>query len=233
MEIPLQNPIEKLSEQKLKKDRKRKQKMFNENREQRLATNNTETISDNPSIKQLAQYVSQLAEALRVFETTTRKELKNIIKMIDLKEDQTNATINKIGNFQKEIESELKDAKTEINLLTTAVEAIKIEKQDQDIQKDKRLELKKIDLANFYIHNKFKYKTGIAMIKENNRLIRVPVIPKYTFDKRTRKWRWRWRYYVQTMNETINFRDFVLEKKRLLIKREKRDKESVQFISSY
>ena len=34
MEIPLQNPIEILSEQKLKKDRERKQKMFNENREQ-------------------------------------------------------------------------------------------------------------------------------------------------------------------------------------------------------
>ena len=77
-----------------------------------------------------------------------------------------NATINKIGKFQKEIESELKDAKTEINPLTTAVEAIKIEKQDQDIHKDKRLELNKIDLANFYIHNKFEYKTGIAMIKK-------------------------------------------------------------------
>ena len=103
MEIPLQNPIEKLSEHKLKKNRERKQKMFNENREQRLATNNTETISDNPSIKQLAQFVSKLAEALRVFETTTIKELKNIMKMIDLKEDQTSATINKIGNFQKKM----------------------------------------------------------------------------------------------------------------------------------
>ena len=72
--------------------------------------------------------------------------------------------------------------KTEINLLTTAVEAIKIEKHDQDIQKDRRSELKKVDLANFNIHNKFKYKTGIAMIKEKNRFIRVPVIPKCTFD---------------------------------------------------
>ena len=97
MEISLQNPIERLSEQKVKKDRERKQKKFNENREQRLSTsNNTETISDNPSIIQLAHYVKQLAEALRGFETTTRSELKNIMKMIDLKEDKSNLAINKI-----------------------------------------------------------------------------------------------------------------------------------------
>ena len=58
MEIPLQNPIEKLSEQKLRKDRERKQMKLSENREQWLATNNTEIISDNSSIKQLSQYVA-------------------------------------------------------------------------------------------------------------------------------------------------------------------------------
>ena len=87
-------------------------------------------------------------------------------------------------------------------------------KASQDIQKDRRSELKKIDLANFYIHNKFKYKTGIAMIKENNRLIRDLVIPKCIFDKRAR----RWRYYVQTMDEAINFRDFIFRNKDRLLK---------------
>ena len=54
------------------------------------------------------------------------------------------------------------------------------------------------------------------MIKEDNRLIRVPVIPKYIFNKRTR--RWSWKFYVQSMDETIDFKDFTLRNKDNLIK---------------
>ena len=101
------------------------------------------------------------------------------MKMIDLKEDKSNLTINKIWNFQKEIERNFKNSKAEISKLTTTVKIVKTESQDQIIQKDNRSELKKIKLSKFCIHNKFKYKTGIAIIKENNRLIRVPVIHIY------------------------------------------------------
>ena len=85
-----------------KEGHERKQKKFNKNREQRLSTSNsTETISDNSSIKQLAQYVKQLAEVLKRFEATTKNELKNIMKMIYLKEDKSNLVIHKIWNFKK------------------------------------------------------------------------------------------------------------------------------------
>ena len=136
--------------------------------------------------------------------------------MIDLKEDQTNATINKIWNFQKEIERELNRGKNRNNTINNNSWSNQDRKARSKYLKNWKSELKKVDLANFYIHNKFKYKAGIAMIKENNRLIRVPVIPKCTFDKITRKWRWR--YYVQTIDETINFRDFVLRSKDCLLK---------------
>ena len=60
------------------------------------------------------------------------------MKSIDLKKDQSNLAINKIWDFQKEIERKLKNAKTELNQLTAAVEVIKIESQDQIIQKDNK-----------------------------------------------------------------------------------------------
>ena len=97
--------------------------------------------------------------------------------------------------FSKRNRKKFKKREGKISQLTTVVEIIKTESQDQIIQKDNILELKKINLSNFYIHNKLKYKTGIAMIKEDNRLIRVPIFPKYIFNKRTR--RYSWKYYVQ------------------------------------
>ena len=91
LNIPLTDPRQKLAEQNIIAAKERRQKNFKESRENRTIEEEKETkMPENPNNKQLAQLVKQLAEALKQFELTTRKELENIRKQIDLKSKYKN-----------------------------------------------------------------------------------------------------------------------------------------------
>ena len=55
------------------------------------------------------------------------------------------------------------------------------------------------------------------MIKNGeNEFTRVPIIPKYRYDKRAK--RWRWKYYIQKMYETLSLEEFITQNKDKLVK---------------
>ena len=55
------------------------------------------------------------------------------------------------------------------------------------------------------------------MIKnEENESTRVPIILKYRYDKRVKRW-W-WKYYIQKMYETLSLEEFIIQNKDKLVK---------------
>ena len=200
LNIPLTDPRQKLAEQNIIAAKERRQKNFKESRENRTIEEEKETkMPENPNNKQLAQLVKQLAETLKQFELTTRKELENIRKQIDLK--------SKIQEQEKEKWSHI----------TQSFENKLIEFENLIPKQNQQKEIKNhIHIKEFYIHNHYKYKNGLAMLKiEENKYIRVPLIPRYRYNKYSRKWTTK--YFVQSMKEWISFEQFLKNNKDTIV----------------
>ena len=163
--IPLTDPRQKLVEQQITAAKERRQKNFKETRENKNNEEIKETkLPENPNKKQLAQIVKQLTEALKQFEITTRKEIENIRKQIDLKieiKDKENENEN-LAKITESFENKLEEIK---QLIPSHVnESIK-ERSTQ--------------IKNYYVHNQNRFKNRLAIMKEGeSKFTRVPLIPK-------------------------------------------------------
>ena len=198
--IPLTDPRQKLVEQQITAAKERRQKNFKETRENKNNEEIKETkLPENPNNKQLAQIVKQLTETLKQFEITTRKEIENIRKQIDLKiriKDKENENLAKITeSFENKLEEIKQLIPSHVN------ESIK-ERSTQ--------------IKNYYVHNQNRFKNGLAMLKEGeNKFTRVPLIPKYKYDRYSRKWTTE--YFVQSMTECISFEKFLKKNINIII----------------
>ena len=69
----------------------------------------------------------------------------------------------------------------------------------------------------YYIHNQARFKNGLAMLKlEENKFIRVLVIPKYKYNKYSRKWIPK--YFVRSMTECITVEEFINKNSNFIIR---------------
>ena len=66
------------------------------------------------------------------------------------------------------------------------------------------------------MHNQNRFKNGLAMLKEGeNKFTRVPLIPKYKYDRYSRKWTTE--YFVQSMTKCISFEKFLKKNINIII----------------
>ena len=185
MKIMLADPRTKLTEIPFQAAKERRQKLFSEKRDKRPEEEAKEIIvPENSNNKQLAQIIKQLAEALRQYEDTTRKELENIKKQIALKFQMTEMEQERVREIANSCEQKLGEIKT----------------QTQKSKEENKDKMGHQDIRSYYIHNQFKFKNGLAMLKINEeKYIRVPIIPRFKFNKSTG--RWTKKYFIQSMEE--------------------------------
>ena len=192
MDIPLADPRQKLS---VNKDKERRQKLF---ADYRKSVNRREVskMSENPKNKQLAKLFKELADVMKAIEESIKMEIENISKIVELRYKSSEIQFEKLHQSIKATETE--------------IELLKI-KTINNIEKENS------NPNEYFIHNYRRFRNGVAMIKNGeNEFTRVPIIPKYRYDKRAK--RWRRKYYIQKMYETLSSEEFITQNKDKLVK---------------
>ena len=105
--IKMADPRQKLIEIPINAAKKRRQKIFNKNREKRTKE---EIIPNNTDNKQLVEMMKNLTKALREYENATDKELENIMRVIELRDKETRRELDKLEEARISIEARLKQA---------------------------------------------------------------------------------------------------------------------------
>ena len=207
-EIKYNDPRERLKELPIKAAKERRQKNFKEKREERkITTENSEhrekTII-NPNNKQLALMVRQLTEALKEYEMITRKEIDNIMEIVKAKFMKTEKEQEQIKKICKKMEEKLEEAKI----------VIKDSEKILDTNNNRRIN---DGIKDTFIHNPQRFKCGIAIMKmDENKLVKVPLIPRWKYSKHERKWKAE--YWVQSMSEASRYTDFYRKNKVYIVK---------------
>ena len=185
MKMMFADPRTKLAEVPFQAEKERHQKLFNEKRDKRPEEETKEMIGpENSNNKPLAQIIKQLAEALRQYEDTTRNKLENIKMQIALKFQMTEMEQERVREIANSCEQKLGEIKS----------------QTQKSKEENNYKMERQDIRNYYIHNQFKFKNGLAMLEINEeKYIRVPIVPRFKFNKYTR--RWTKKYFIQSMEE--------------------------------
>ena len=191
--ILMADPRQRLIEIPINAAKERRQKIFNENREKRTKE---EIIPNNTDNKQLVEMMKNLTKALREYENATNKELENIMRVIELRDKETRRELDKLEEPRISIEARLKQAN----------KLVKENKKNNGNPDNQKVQVKWKIIKDTYIHNWRKFKNGVAVLKQNNSYIKVPLIPKYKFNHYTRKWNWV--YMIQTMTESIRYVEF-------------------------
>ena len=118
---------------------------------------------------------------MKLIEANIRQVIDNISKIVKLRGKRNETLMQNLKESIKEAERKL--------------ETIEYNKEGIDRSAPAETNNHK-DLKEYYVHNFKKFKNEVEIIKrEDNNYIRVPIIPKYRYNKRTR--RWTWSYYVQ------------------------------------
>ena len=189
MTIPLQNPVEKQSLQKQKERKECKKNLFKENieRKDKGTKENTKDKKENnthPDNKHLLTVIKQLKEVFKKYEETTEKEIKNIKEIIDKQYEISTKQQEKLKNLEKEI----------VNKYVKVMDTVKdteiiLQNFNQIKQNEQRLKLYDKAISKSFIHNEWKHKNGVAMLQYGiDKYVRVPVIPRYKFNKYNRRW---------------------------------------------
>ena len=203
-QIKLTDPVEKWSERKSKARKDRRQANIKEKREEKKSKAIEEQKIENPNNKQLAAMIKQITESFMEFEKATRKEIDNIIEIVKLKfKKSEEEQKHKITKMYEEVEKKIEM----INKMITKTE---------DIIQTSAWNKNNINIKNSYIHNQRRYRWGIAIMKvEEEKYIRVPLIPRWKFNKNSRTWIKE--YWVQSMEGASRYHDFYEENKACII----------------
>ena len=169
------DPRQRLIEIPINAAKERRQKIFNENREKRTKV---EIIPNNTDNKQLVEMMKNLTKTLREYENATNKELENIMRVIELRGKETRRELDKLEEARISIEARLKQAN----------KLVKENEKNNGNPDYQKVQVNWKTIKDTYIHNWRKFKNGVAVLKQNNSYIKVPLIPKYKFNHYTRKW---------------------------------------------
>ena len=188
--------------------KERRQKMITENREKRIEDTKEEQRHEKINNKQLVEMLKDLTKALKEFEEITRKEMENIMIIVDRRYKISEIEFERIEEECRAIKEKLKQTEK----LATQI------KPDNERRMNKHKEtINWRDIKETYVHNQYRYRNGIAILKHGeNKFTKVPLIPKYKFNYYTRKWRTE--YMVQTMSKSIKYVDFYKENRDILVK---------------
>ena len=189
--IQLKDPREKLSEQQIKAAKERRQANIKENREERKLKTSEEQKMANLNRKQLTTMIQQMTEAMKDYEEATRKEIENIMKIVNLK-------FSKMEKEQKQI--------------TTLWEQMKdkLIKAENIINDSEELFQKSI------LNSTRRHRCGIAMMKSAEGIYtRIPLIPRWRFNKYKRTWIKE--YWIHNSKGTYKYREFYKENKEFII----------------
>ena len=182
--------------------------MITENREKRIEDTKEEQKYGKINNKQLVEMLKDLTKAPKEFEEITRKELENIMIIVDRRYKITEIEFERIEEECRAIKKKLKQ---------TEKLAIQINPDNERRMNKQKESINWRDIKETYIHNQYRYRNGAAILKHGeNKFTKVPLIPKYKFNYYTRKWRTE--YMVQTMSKSIKYIDFYKENRDILVK---------------
>ena len=160
----------------------------------------------------LLTMIKQLTETFKKYEEATQKEIKNIKEIIDAQYKISIKQQWDMNRLEKAIEKCYIKAKEAIKVtesnLKNSNESNKVEQT--------RYKMDEKTMRNLFIHNQWRYKNRLAMIQYDvDKLVRVLVIPRYKFNRYTQ--RWTKEYMVQSMEETMTYKNFFQRNKQFII----------------
>ena len=172
--------------------------MITKNREKRIEDTKDEQKDGKINNKQHGEMLKDLTKALKELEEITRKELENIMIIVDRRYKITEIEFERIEEKCRAIKEKLEQ---------TEKLAIQIKPDNERRMNKQKENINWRDFKVTYMHNQYRYRNGIAILKHGeNKFTKVPPIPKYKFNYNTRKWRAE--YMVQTMSKSIKYINF-------------------------
>ena len=140
---------------------------------------------------------------MKEYEKAKRKEIENILKIINLKFSKIEKEHEQITMICDQMKEKLIQAE---NIIDGSGELFKKSNTDKRYK----------HITNSCIHNPRRFRWGIAMMKlTEEKHIRTPLTPKYKFNRYRRTWRKE--YWIYNSNGIYKYREFYEENKEFII----------------
>ena len=143
--------------------------MITENREKRIEDTKEEQRHEKINNKQLVEMLKDLTKALNEFEEIARKEMENIMIIVDRRYKISEIEFERIEEECRAIKEKLKQTEK----LATQI------KPDNERRMNKQKEtINWRDIKETYVHNQYRYRNGVAILKHGeNKFTKIPLIP--------------------------------------------------------